>query len=46
MPYTFLGTGNYEERDENKLININMLWELDSPTPAKLLKMTDKLVVG
>lgn len=44
MPYTFLGTGNYEERDENKLIN--MLWELDSPTPAKLLKMTDKLVVG
>lgn len=42
--YTFLGTANYVKHEGSRPINIT--WKLDRPIPAKLLKKTNKLIVG
>ena len=42
--YTYLGTANYVKHQGSRPMNIT--WLLDRPIPAKLLKKTNKLVVG
>lgn len=42
--YTYLGTAHYVSHTDNKPMNI--VWRLDHPIPAKLLKKTNKLLVG
>ena len=42
--YTFLGIANYVKHEGSRPMNIT--WKLDRPIPAKLLKKTNKLVVG
>ena len=41
MPYTYLGTANYESHQGETPMNIT--WRLDYPIPAKYLKKTNKL---
>ena len=43
-PYTFLGRADYVKHEGGKPMNI--VWQLSAPIPAKLIKKTNKLVVG
>ena len=43
-PYTFLGRADYVKHEGDKPMNI--VWQLHAPIPAKLIKKTNKLVVG
>ena len=42
--YTYLGTVNYVKHEGSRPMNIT--WKLECPSPAKVLKRTNKLVVG
>lgn len=43
-PYTFLGLADYITHEGSRPMNIT--WKLRAPIPAKVLKRTNKLVVG
>lgn len=42
--YTYLGTVNYVRHEGSRPMNIT--WKLDRPIPARILKKTNKLIVG
>ena len=44
QPFVFLGTVTYKSHKGTKPMNV--IWEADTPIPAKFLKKTNKLAVG